>query len=206
MKINGKKWKNDFENLQFANTPRWYGFHFDESKLVELHIFADASSQAYAAVSYFRSFDYDNNIKCSFIMAKSRLAPLNENILSIPKLELQAAVIAVRIKNSIISEISFKPHHIYFWTDSKTVLKYIKNQNSHFPKYVMYRVNEIRQKSDPNDWYYLPSKDNIADICTRPINNMQNLNLTEWLESPPYLEDKDKVENNVHSEVNYTSV
>ena len=69
-------------------------FHIQEVKRVELHVFADASTQAYAATVYLKSNNNKGNIKSSFVIAKSRIAPLNMNTLSIPKLELQAAVIA----------------------------------------------------------------------------------------------------------------
>ena len=57
-----------------------------------------------------------------FILAKSRLVPLKERFLAIPKLELQAAVIAARIKETVLNEISFHPREIFLGTDSKTVI------------------------------------------------------------------------------------
>ena len=42
------------------------------------------------------------------------------NTLSITKLELQAAVIAARLKTTVISELTFKPHSVYICSDSKT--------------------------------------------------------------------------------------
>ena len=135
---------------------------------MELHVFADASAQAYAATVYLRSINNKGNIKSSFVIAKSRLAPLNMNTLSIPKLELYAAVIAARLKTTVISELTFKHHSVYIWSDSKTVLRYIKNEHKHFPRHVMHRVNEIREITSSKDWYYIPSELNIADICTRP--------------------------------------
>ena len=60
-----------------------------------------------------------------FILAKSRLAPLKERLLTIPKLELPAAVIAARMKETVLNEISFQPRAIFLWTDTKTVIRYI---------------------------------------------------------------------------------
>ena len=45
-----------------------------------------------------------NGIKISFIIGKSRLAPLNSKVLTIPKLKLQASVIASRMKCKIVDE------------------------------------------------------------------------------------------------------
>ena len=54
----------------------------------------------------------------SFVIGKSRLAPLNEKS-SIPKLE--SAVTAVRIKNKLIQEAEVNVNRIFFWTDPITV-------------------------------------------------------------------------------------
>ena len=62
---------------------------------MEIHNFADASSYAYGACSYFRLIDADGNLSCSFLLGKSGLAPIKK--VSVPRLELTAAVLAVRV-------------------------------------------------------------------------------------------------------------
>ena len=110
-------------------------------------MFCDTSSLDYGATAYFRVIVHDDII-CRFVIAKSRLAPLKGNSLTIPKLELQATVLAVRLKEAIVTETNVKPNSIYFWLDSRTVIKYICNENSHFPPSIMHRVNEIRRHSN----------------------------------------------------------
>ena len=51
----------------------------------------------------------------------------------------------------------------------KKGLKYIKNDNKHFPVFVTHRVTEIRDNSNKREWHYVPSKFNIADVSIRPI-------------------------------------
>ena len=136
------KWKVSFNQIQSVKIPRWYGFHQQLCNKIELHLFCDASSLAYGAVVYFRVIVHDGVI-CRFVIAKPRLAPLKGNSLTIPKLELQATVLAVRLKEAIVTETNVKPNSIYFWLDSRTVIKYICNENSHFPPHIMHRVNEI---------------------------------------------------------------
>ena len=71
-----------------------------------------AATRSYGATAYFRSVS--NNVTTMFILTKSRLAPLQEKILTIPKLELQAAVIAAIIKETVLHEVSFLPRAILF--------------------------------------------------------------------------------------------
>ena len=62
---------------------------------VQIHNFADASSYAYGASSYVRLMDDTGNVCCSFLLGKSRVAPIKA--VSILRLELTAAVLAVRL-------------------------------------------------------------------------------------------------------------
>ena len=76
---------------------------------VELNIFRDASSQAHGAVAYFVSSVYNIRKTCSFVLSKSRLSSLkNPGLIAMPNLELQAAVLVVRLKNTILHEMVFK--------------------------------------------------------------------------------------------------
>ena len=57
----------------------------------QIHHFCDASQVAYGAVSYLRLVDMQGRIFCSFLIGKSRLAPLK--VTTIPRLELTAATV-----------------------------------------------------------------------------------------------------------------
>ena len=78
-------------------------------------------------------------------------------------------------------------NRIFFWTDSKTVLKYIKNDNKRFPVFVTHRETEIREHSNKNEWHYIPSKVNVADDCTRPIKFEEFHNNCRYLNGPKFL-------------------
>ena len=130
-------------------------------------MFCNASSWAYGAVAYFRVIVHDDKI-CRFVIAKSRVTPLKGSSLTIPKLELQAAVLAVRLKEAIVTETNVKPNSVYFWSDSRTIIKYICNENCQFPPYIMHQVNEIWRYSNIKNCKYVKTNDNIVDHCTRP--------------------------------------
>ena len=76
------------------------------------YVFSDASNNAYGAVAYLRQA-HEENVKCSFIFGKSRLAPIKQNSLTVPKLELRAAKISSRIKLTILVEMRGAISQIY---------------------------------------------------------------------------------------------
>ena len=120
------------------------------------------------------------------------------------------------MKEKLVKEANVKVSKLYFWSDSKTVLKFIRNENTRFQTYLMHSINEIRSNSDISDWYFVPGKLNISDNCTRPttFDNIPKDN--RYLNGPPFLYEslesvlkcdnvkeveKDKVENNqIHTE------
>ncbi|XP_060594284.1 uncharacterized protein LOC132748689 [Ruditapes philippinarum] len=81
-----------------------------------LHVFVDSSIQAYGAVAYLC-----RNHESKLIFAKSRVAPLKK--LSLPKLELMAAVIGARIANHL--QQAMEVQEIIFWSDSQIVLHWL---------------------------------------------------------------------------------
>ena len=84
---------------------------------VEMNIFCDASPQAYRVIAFYVFFFLVNNTRktCSFVLSKSYLLPLkDQGSIIIPKLELHAAVPAVRLKNTILDKIHIKITRIRF--------------------------------------------------------------------------------------------
>ena len=89
--------------------------------------------------------------------------------LSIPKLKLQAGLIATRLKDDILTALSVSINHVYMWTDSTTVLQWL-NSSDKFPVFVANRVGEILESTTINEWHHVLSGDNPADTGTRGIS------------------------------------
>ena len=71
-------------------------------KEMQLHVMCDASEKAYAEVAYWRVTNHDGTVHTILIAAKSKVAPRRTQ--SIPRLELQAAVIGTRLADNIKKE------------------------------------------------------------------------------------------------------
>ena len=129
------RWRQDLPLLNHATVPRCYfanGCSTDAS--YQLHHFSDASEFGYGTVSYLRKKAADGVVECTFVMAKSRTAPLQ--YVATPRLELQAVTIAVRVHRLILKEIGLMIASTFFWTDSKITLQYINNESGRFKTYV----------------------------------------------------------------------
>ena len=113
---------------------------------MQLHVFCDASEIAYGAVAYFRTVTR-GCINVTFVVSKTRLAQIKG--LTVPRLELQAAVMASKLKSKIFEEIDLEIDETYFWSDSKIVLHYLSNTQRRFSTYVSHRVAEIVSNCEP---------------------------------------------------------
>ena len=96
----------------------------------------------------------------------SRLVPLSQKP-SKPRLELQAAIIATRLKNTTVNEIPIEKRNKRLWTDSKIVLNYLINNNTNFGVYIAHPIDEIRQSTGPDNWRYIKTERNPVDHTTR---------------------------------------
>ena len=76
-------------------------------------------------MSYLLSKNDQGEEHVSFLMGKSRVAPLKQ--ITIPRMELTAAMIAVKMDRMVRKELEVPLMESVFWTDSTTVLKNIEN-------------------------------------------------------------------------------
>ena len=119
----------------------------------------------------------------AFIAAKSRVAPLKK--LTIPRLELQAAVLATRLGKTIREESRFVFEKVVYFVDSTIVLGWIRSQASSFKTFVSTRIGEIQSNSDPAEWKHIHGKENVADDVSRgiPVQGLQQ----RWKSGPDFL-------------------
>ena len=155
-----------------------------ERDKAELHVFADASEDTMCAVAYLRSKPKEYSADLAFVIGKCRVAPMRH--LSIPRLELQAAVTAVRLKEQIVKEHEMKINSCTFWSDSTTVMQWIHSSHRKQQVFVAKRVAEILDTTDVSQWKHVSGINNPADNGTRAIN-IGKLEKSEWLTGPAWL-------------------
>ena len=89
--------------------------------------------------------------------------------LLISRLELTAALLSVKMACLLKKELDIICVNEVFGTDSKVVLDYIANTAKKFKTFVAYRVQQIKEKTDVQQWRYVPTKKNPADDASRGL-------------------------------------
>jgi hypothetical protein len=83
----------------------------------------------------------EGKVNVSLLVGKSRVTPMKP--VTIPRLELTAAVLAVKLNCQVQKEIEITIHCVMFWTDSMVVLQYINNESKRFQTFVANRLAVI---------------------------------------------------------------
>ena len=133
---------------------------------MELHHFSDSSQAAYGSCTYLRISNSMGEVRVSLLMAKGRVAPL-KGAVTIPRLELCAAVLSVRHELMLRRELTLELLPSVFWSDSQIVLAYIRSTSRRFKVFVGNRVSYIREHTKPDQWKFVPTDANPADILSR---------------------------------------
>ena len=154
-----------------------------------LHGFADVSLIDYCSVVYLVYQTVANMYFSELVCSKSKVNPVAK--LTLPKLELLAALILARLINMVKTALGNEiPHfeQVICWHDNTSALFWIKSTKLHeYKQYVRYRVDEILDLTDGNMWHYCPTSCNPVDVGSRgqfPSELKRNflwLNGLSWL-------------------------
>ena len=180
-----RAWFNELEILARIQIPRCLQDKERSSDTMSLHTFVDASESAYGAVVYARCTYADGSFSSKIVAAKTRVAP--NTATSIPRLELMGAVIGVRLASRVAKVLEIPMSSSIFWSDSLNVLWWIRGRSREFKPFVANRIGEIQTSTDPEQWKYIPTDQNPADILSRGMTTTELLDCTAWWRGPEFL-------------------
>ena len=119
------------------------------------------------------------------MIGKARVAPIKR--MTIPNLELQAAVYGAQLAQFLRDEMDIEIHKQVFWSDSTTVLYWLRTAEIRHRIFIANRLAKILDVSSAQDWFYISSTRNPADNGIRGYNvHQMNVN-SHWLLGPSFL-------------------
>ena len=156
-----------------------------------LVVFSDGSALAYGSVAYIRWKLLSGGVWTRLVMAKSKIAP--KNILSIPRMELNGAVLGSRLRNFLVKETSLVFEKVLHLVDSSTVLGYLHKVSGAFKPYEGIRIAEIQSggvfmEGRLEGWAWIAGEHNPADWCTKS-RTAKDLASEFWQSGPDFLRD-----------------
>ncbi|CAK1597961.1 unnamed protein product [Parnassius mnemosyne] len=181
-----KRWYGIIKSLPFLNNIRIPRLVICESyRVLQLHIFTDASECAYGACIYVRSVSDKGEVMVRLLTAKSRVAPIKPT--TIPRLELCGALVGARLYEKVVNSLRVKVDQVYFWTDSTIVLGWLRMLPCKLQPFVRNRVAEILDKASDHKWGHVPTDRNPADLISRGIDISALACLRLWWSGPEFL-------------------
>ena len=179
------KWLAELPKLSAIRIPRCIIRKKPEN--VTLHAFGDASGVALGVAIYLHVQYPDGSYDSNLIVAKSK-SYLNKQ--TIPRQELNAAVLAVRTLTFCAQQLNVPPYNRLAYTDSKVCLFWLAKPVETWKNYVANRCSEIHSSLALRNWSHVPGDDNPADLASRG-GTVQDLNSRLWLKGPINLQQTD---------------
>ncbi|XP_067040969.1 uncharacterized protein [Acropora muricata] len=179
-----RNWFEELPELAQISVPRCLQPMKDEITISSsLQTFVDASEDAYGSVVYYRNVYPSGLITSVIVAAKTSVAPLRA--ISVPRLELMGAVLGLRLTKEISKALNVSD--VVFWSDSVDVLWWLRNASRRFKPFVANRVAEIQSLTSSNQWRYVSTENNPADLATRGVI-ASGLACSEiWWQGPKFL-------------------
>ncbi|KAJ8915309.1 hypothetical protein NQ315_014817 [Exocentrus adspersus] len=177
------KFRSELPHLHTLQIPR--GIISVQPVNIQLHGFSDSSQEAYGACIYLRCTSAAGDIRVSLLIAKSKVAPLQQ--LSIPRLELSAALLLSKLYERVKSSVRIPFDSVHLWCDSTVTLSWIKAVPHSLKTFVANRVQQIQEHTEPHFWHYVQTSQNPADLVSRGLHPSQISNASLWWSGPSWL-------------------
>lgn len=159
---------------------------------IQLVGFADASLTAHGCCLYLRVVDSNDEVSMNLICSKSRINS-HKNKLTIPRLELNAALLLARLTHKVLESLHNKALNVqtHMFVDSQIVLAWLNTDIAKLNTYAANRVRVINDYSLKNSlsWGYVTTIDNPADCISRGLLPHELKDHTLWWHGPSLLHD-----------------
>ncbi len=117
-------WSEELPAVNNFPINRQYCHDESETATMSLHGFSDASNLAMGAAVYIRCRLKDGTIKTTLVLARAKVCPVKRK--SIPKLELEAAVLITKLLVYTAKTFKIKLEDTQPWTDSEIELAWLR--------------------------------------------------------------------------------
>ncbi|XP_014206026.1 uncharacterized protein LOC106637667 [Copidosoma floridanum] len=191
-----RRWAAFTAELQAISTftlPRWIGG--GPSSELHLHGFSDASLRAMAAVIYSRLAPGAGPALCHILLARTKLSPIRSlkpapetsARMTIPCLELRAALIAAKLLRAAADKLRVPVDRCHAWCDSQIVLHWLRSDRPTNNVLIDNYVTQIQEILPSSVWRYVPTQSNPANLATRGVDMTDLRSLRTWWEGPAWL-------------------
>lgn len=136
---------------------------------------------------YVRVPDDYGKISTRLICSKTKIAPIKR--LSIPRLELTAALLLARLLTKTLQALDLAEAAVTCWTDSSVTLTWITTHPARWNDFVHNRVSAVHDLLPNATWRYVPGKENPADCATRGLTPENIAHHDLWWKGPSWLSD-----------------
>ena len=99
-----------------------------------------------------------------------------------------AAILGLRLTESVSRVYSGGLSQAVFWSDSMNVLWWIRGRSWIFKPFVANRVGEIQSLTNPKQWLFVPTNENPADFTTRGMRVSDLAKEEKWWNGPDFLQ------------------
>jgi hypothetical protein len=179
-------WEEQLPHLANIKIPRCLSPSLGDVVKRELHFFCDASKLAFGVVGYYKTVYTSNEVVIRWLVARNRLAPMKPER-SIPRLELLAAELGLKIATLVRKALNVKIEDCHFYTDNACVKVWITSDTKALTAYVARRAGKIQDDTIIANWHWVDTSSNPADVASRGCSLEELAADSLWWNGPDFL-------------------
>lgn len=192
-----RTWYESLKSLEELKISRWLRVGKGKGMLVG---YSDASSRAYGAMVYHRTVDDSGKIHVKLVRAigkvvphdQSKIAPADKPDLTMPRLELWSALLLAELMAEVKSALELEADYpTRAYSDSRIVLAWLEKDPAQLKTYEGARTAKILERIPKEQWDYVNTTENPADIISRGIHADSLAKCELYWNGPDALHDSD---------------